>query len=115
MEQVPKALAYLEEIGGDSLVQELIAMFQDDAPRRLIEAKTAAEAADVVTARRAVHTLRSTSAQLGLASLSALCAQLEALAQVNDLRSFLQRLPEVEALSTAGIAELLRVGSAAAH
>lgn len=113
--QVPQALAYLEEIGGNDLVQELIAMFQDDAPRRLAEAKTAAQVADAVTARRAVHTLRSTSGQLGLASLSAVCAQLEDLAKNGELAVFSQRLPEVEALSTAGIAELLRAAAAAAH
>lgn len=113
MQQVPKALAYLEEIGGDSLVQELIAMFRDDAPQRLTEAKTAAQAADAVTARRAVHTLRSTSGQLGLASLSAVCAQMEDLAKAGDLATFTQRLPEVESLSAAGIAELLRVAAAA--
>lgn len=75
----PKALNDLQNlIGGrrDDLV-ELIRDFLDDAPAQIAAMAAAAEAQDADTARRAAHSLKSNSRDLGATAFAQLCATLE--------------------------------------
>jgi HPt (histidine-containing phosphotransfer) domain-containing protein len=74
----------LRELGGDDdpgLVLELIAMFLEDAPKRMDEISTALSTGDIKLLERAAHTLKSSSANIGAARLSAHCKTMEELAR----------------------------------
>lgn len=78
----------LRELGGDDdpgLVTELIAMFLDDAPKRLAEIEGALANGDVKRLERAAHTLKSSAANVGAAGLSQLCREIEERVRLNDL------------------------------
>lgn len=71
----PGVLAGLaEDLGEVSEVVELVEEFLAALPDRLTQVTAGS---DPVEARRAAHTVKSTSALLGLVSLSSLCAELE--------------------------------------
>lgn len=82
----PQVLQDLRELGGEDdpgLLNELIGMFLDDAPRRLGDITGGLASGDVKTLERAAHTLKSSSANIGAVSLSALCRQIEEIARQN--------------------------------
>jgi HPt (histidine-containing phosphotransfer) domain-containing protein len=89
----PEALTRLERFGGSKLLREMIALYVDSASGRLAAAEAATAAGDIVAAENALHSLKSSSAQLGAIRLSQLCEQGEALARAGTF---------------AGIAEVLR-------
>lgn len=66
------------DLGDDpKTVADIIAMFLTEAPANLAELKAAVGRKDAEAARRAAHTLKSTSLQLGAAVLSAKAKELE--------------------------------------
>jgi HPt (histidine-containing phosphotransfer) domain-containing protein len=71
------------------------------------EAAAAFERADAAAARQAVHTLKSSSANLGATGFSRLCAELEALLREGRLADASCRWPEADT-SFARAAEALR-------
>jgi two-component system, sensor histidine kinase RpfC len=77
----PDALTRLERFGGPTLLREMIALFLQIAPGRLDAARAAVAAGDVTAAEDALHSLKSSSAQLGAMRLSRLCEQGELLAR----------------------------------
>lgn len=106
---IRQALAQLEELGGDELVRGVVDLYLVDAPFRLSEARAAVQAGDVKTAARAVHSLKSNSAQLGLAGLSALCGRMESMAKAGDLAGIAPLLSDAERLSATAVSNLRRV------
>jgi CheY-like chemotaxis protein/HPt (histidine-containing phosphotransfer) domain-containing protein len=56
----------------------LIKVYMDELPRRVSGLTSAAEAADGNGVRSAAHTMKSTSAMVGAATLSRLCTEIEA-------------------------------------
>lgn len=83
----------LDSVGGDrEFAAELAATFFEEAESLLADIHSGLEFDDRVSTRRAAHTLKSTSASLALAQLSALAAQLEA----ESLSAELDRLREIE-------------------
>jgi HPt (histidine-containing phosphotransfer) domain-containing protein len=73
------ALAELREsVGGDdAFVRELAAAYLAEGPNDLAALAAAAAASDAAGTVRPAHTLKSSSAALGAARLSALCKQVE--------------------------------------
>ena len=74
----------LRELGGSEdprLVQELIDLFLEDAPRRFDELARGSRAGDFELLERAAHTLKSSSANVGARGLSELCRKIEACAR----------------------------------
>lgn len=100
----PEALARLERFGGTSLLREMVALYLANAPERMSAVEAALQADDVVAAENALHSLKSSSAQLGAMRLARLC---EAGEQVT--RS--GRLSGVAEVLEAGRAELERVNA----
>lgn len=83
-----KVIESLRELGGDDdpgLVTELIALFLDDAPKRLAEIETALATGDSKLLERAAHTLKSSAANVGAAGLSKLCGEMEERVRSRDL------------------------------
>ena len=80
-----EALTRLERFGGVKLLHEMIALFLDIAPGRLSTAAGGLERGDAPTVEDALHSLKSSSAQLGAPRLSRLCEQGESVAHRGSL------------------------------
>jgi HPt (histidine-containing phosphotransfer) domain-containing protein len=75
-----EALARLERFGGIKLLHEMIALFLENAPGRLCAAEGGLDRGDASSVEDALHSLKSSSAQLGAPRLSRLCEQGESVA-----------------------------------
>jgi HPt (histidine-containing phosphotransfer) domain-containing protein len=75
----PTAFAeLLENVGGDrAFLGELVETYVTDSPRLFAELRAAIFAGDAEVARRAAHSLKSTSASMGALPLSRLCREIE--------------------------------------
>lgn len=93
----PDALARLERFGGLKLLREMIALYLENAPERLAAAEAGVAAGDPAVTENALHSLKSSSAQLGALRLSRLCEEGETKARAANL---------------AGIAEIVEAGRA---
>ena len=80
----PEALARLERFGGRKLLHEMIALYLRSAPARLSAAESGIAAGDAVAAENALHSLKSSSAQLGALRLSRLCEEGETIARAGQ-------------------------------
>ena len=67
----------LESDRNQGVVKRLIGIFLEDAPKILMALRKGLADDDVEVARRAVHTLKSSSANLGAMTLSAICRKME--------------------------------------
>jgi HPt (histidine-containing phosphotransfer) domain-containing protein len=85
------ALDRLQRFGGGKLLREMIALFLAAAPERLAAARDGVENGDAPAAEMALHSLKSSSAQLGAMRMQRLCEQGEQLARtgVLDIVGFL--------------------------
>ena len=75
------ALDRLERFGGRKLLHEMIALFLAIAPERLAAAGAGVGVGDASAVENALHSLKSSSAQLGALRLSRLCEQGESIAR----------------------------------
>lgn len=75
------ALERLRRFGGGKLLGEMIALFLVAAPERIAAAASAVAADDHNAAELALHSLKSSSAQLGAVRMQRLSAEGEQLAQ----------------------------------
>lgn len=82
----PEALRRLRELdptGGNKLLERVVNAFSSSLDRLLPDLARAREGAelDLATVRHVSHTLKSSSASLGAMTLSARCADIEAMAR----------------------------------
>ena|SRR5688572_8048607 len=82
-----EALDRLAQVGGERLVHDLAALYLDQSPERLMAAQAALHRDDAESLARAVHALKSSSAQLGAQSLASACEAAEDAAERGDLRA----------------------------
>lgn len=75
----------LKQISGEEFIIELIDTFLDDAPRLFDQLKSALEAGDADSFRRAAHSLKSNAATFGASQLAELAKALEAIGRENRL------------------------------
>jgi HPt (histidine-containing phosphotransfer) domain-containing protein len=76
----------LETVGGDrEFLAELVETYLADSPSLFAELRAAVAADDAASARRAAHTLKSTSASFGAQRLSGMCREIEAAAAAGNL------------------------------
>lgn len=71
------ALDSLRALGGDGLVQQMVAIFIDHSAGRIDVLKSALDADDLPGAAGAAHTLKGSSRQLGLLEMADACQALE--------------------------------------
>jgi HPt (histidine-containing phosphotransfer) domain-containing protein len=71
-------IASLDATGSDRLLEKVVRLFFNNSPALLSEMHDAASRDDHDALRRAAHTLKSTSANLGASSLAELCRMIEA-------------------------------------
>ena len=84
------ALDRLKKFGGDKLLGDMIALFLATAPERIDAARAAGARGDVDGAERALHSLRSSAAQLGALHLQRLSEQGERRARAGSLDGLTQ-------------------------
>jgi PAS domain S-box-containing protein len=82
---------------GDDLVEELIRIYLADTPRLLKEIHQAVERGSIEEYTRALHTLKSSSAQLGAARLAELCKVAERQGQSEDEHEKTRHIEQIEA------------------
>ena len=92
----PSALDRLKRFGGIKLLSEMIALFLAAAPERIDAARTASAAGDTENAERALHSLKSSAAQLGAMRLQRLSEQGELLARAGTLDGLGQLSDDLE-------------------
>ncbi|MFT7667562.1 MAG: HPt (histidine-containing phosphotransfer) domain-containing protein [Planctomycetota bacterium] len=81
----------LRELGGEDdpgLVLELIEMFLDDAPNHLDDMMMSMKSSNAELMQRSVHTLKSSSANMGAIRLPQICNEMEQLAQNADINGY---------------------------
>jgi HPt (histidine-containing phosphotransfer) domain-containing protein len=88
------ALTRLERFGGVKLLHEMIALFLENARERLAAAAAGTDAGDAGATENAMHSLKSSSAQLGALRLSRLCEHAEAIARDGTLPGMAALLDE---------------------
>lgn len=93
----PAALARLKRFGGSKLLVEMIALYLGAAPERIAVASTAESAGDVAAAESALHSLKSSSAQLGAMRMSRLCERGELIARAGTLSGVREIIDAMEA------------------
>jgi HPt (histidine-containing phosphotransfer) domain-containing protein len=81
----PEALERLRRFGGGKLLGEMVRLFLEAAPGRIDAARVGSEAGDAPATELALHSLKSSSAQLGAMRMQRLCGQGEQLAKAGDL------------------------------
>lgn len=81
----PAALERLQRFGGGKLLREMIALFMEAAPERIGAARAALTAQDAGATERALHSLKSSSAQLGALHMQRLSEQGEQIARTGSL------------------------------
>ena len=98
----------LDTIGGDrEFLAELVDTYLGDSPTLFAELRGAIAAGDAVSARRAAHTLKSTSASFGANGLAAQCREIEAAAGAGELAGLEARV-DVAAASYVDVEAALR-------
>jgi CheY-like chemotaxis protein len=75
----------LRELGGTTLLDELVSLFRDDVGRHLSELDRALENHDPAALRHAAHAISGSSANMGATRLANAAATLEHLAATGDL------------------------------
>lgn len=89
--------AALERLEGDEeLLQEIIDIFLEDAPRLFLALKQARLDHDQKTSERQAHSLKGASANVGAVALQAISMQAEAAARDSEWSLLEGLLPEME-------------------
>lgn len=100
--------AALERLDGDEeLLQEIIDIFLEDAPRLFLALKQARLDQDHKTTERQAHSLKGASANVGAIHLQAICFKAEASSKAGRWDELEALLPELEAALHATL-DLLR-------
>ncbi len=94
---VIESLRALERNGATALVERVVAAYLDHGPAQLAAAREAVTSGEPGGLLRAVHTLKSSSANVGALRLSGMCRELEAAARVGFPPAARARLDEIEA------------------
>ncbi len=98
----------LETVGGDrDFLAELVETYLADSPNLFAELRVALSSGDAAGARRAAHTLKSTSASFGAQGLAAQCREIEGAAGAGDLVGLDERI-ELAAASYERVEAALR-------
>ena len=79
------ALDRLRRFGGGKLLNEMIGLFVSTAPERIQAARAGVETGNVAAAEMALHSLKSSSAQLGAMQMQRLSERGELLARSGTL------------------------------
>ncbi|HEY1151646.1 MAG TPA: response regulator [Pseudoduganella sp.] len=94
--QALNAIRALSADKGEQLVQRVVHAFIDDTPTQLHALRQAIDTTDTNVMRRAAHSLKSSSANVGADALSKLCKELEQLGRTESTEGAARLLLEAE-------------------
>ena len=106
---VLEGIQVLDDNGGQGLLGKVLSLYLSDSPKLMVGILSAVEKGDGESLRRAAHTLKSSSANVGATDLPELCRKVEEMARAGEIPAsgdpLLGRLKEEyrsvwEALST---------------
>jgi two-component system sensor histidine kinase/response regulator len=93
---VEKAKSWIEEYGENFLV-ELVELYLEDTPKRLLELRRALDTGDTPTLTREAHTIKSSSANLGAMKMSGFAKELEIAGRAGEMRQMAEQVARTEA------------------
>jgi signal transduction histidine kinase/DNA-binding response OmpR family regulator len=100
------ALRALQMPGRPSVLGSVVRAYLDSSPALLGELRDAAQALDTHALRRAAHTLKSSSRNVGARTLGDLCERLEAQGREGDVSGAKDRVEEIAAEYARAVAAL---------
>lgn len=86
----------LQRDGSPPVLERVIGIYLDAAPKLIAEIRTAVEKRDALRLQRAAHSLKSSSANLGAQKLSELCKELENMGRLAKLEGAALKLDVLE-------------------
>jgi histidine phosphotransfer protein HptB len=86
----------LKQMSGGDFINELIDTFLDDAPKMIAEIRSALQAKDADTFRRAAHSMKSNANTFGAIQLAAIAKELEMIGKENRLADSGDKLRALE-------------------
>ena len=89
-----RALALFDKAEGDTLVNELIEIFLDDAPKRIRGLRDAASEGAHEAIAHYAHSLNSSSSHLGARTLASYCKRIEGLVRNGEVAAAVQLVPD---------------------
>ena len=95
-EKALDAIRALQRPGRPDILQKVVGLYLGNSPNLLVSLKAAIENNEPEGVRAAAHSLKSSSANLGAASLAALCKVLEDMGRTGAIESAMEKLTEVE-------------------
>jgi HPt (histidine-containing phosphotransfer) domain-containing protein len=95
-EIIDKAKFWINEFGEEFLV-ELIEVYLEDTPKRLVELRRALETGDTPALTREAHTIKSSSANLGAMKISEIAKELENAGRVGATKQLAESVVRTEA------------------
>jgi PAS domain S-box-containing protein len=104
--------------GDEELLQEIVELFLEDAPRQIERLKAALEAGEAALAQRQAHTLKGAAANVGAETLSGEALRIELAAKEGQLaaaRSGCERLESEFGRFAAVVNELVPTGASRIH
>ena len=101
-----KTFDELKQMSGAEFINELIDTFLEDAPKMINEIKSALDANNADTFRRAAHSMKSNAATFGAGGLASLAKELEMLGKENKLYETGDRLKALEEAYESASSEL---------
>ena len=93
----PKALEKLEKTGGPQLIGELIELFLQYIPEKLIELRAGLQAGNLEDVQWAAHPIKSSASNLGASAMKNLAEQIERLALDHQGETIPTLVAELEA------------------
>jgi len=75
---VIEGIRMLEGPGREGLVEKVVSLYLSDSLAHMERVRASAEAGDMESLRRAAHTLKSSSANVGATGVSEICRKIEA-------------------------------------
>lgn len=85
----------LQDIGGPRFANKIIDLFFEHMPEKVQTITNALQTKDLASLERAAHSMKSSSANLGLEHLHSLCAQLESNAREQNMAECSLLVPDI--------------------
>jgi HPt (histidine-containing phosphotransfer) domain-containing protein len=87
----------LQRPGAPQILEKIVKLYIDDAPRLIRSMREAAASSDHATLQLAAHSLKSASAHVGALNVAKLSKELEAEARAGSVNNAIARINQVEA------------------
>jgi histidine phosphotransfer protein HptB len=105
----PEAIATLKELNpddGGAFLKEIVGIYLEDTPKRLLDLKSSMAEGNAVLFTRTAHTIKGSSANVGAVVLAGVAERLEALSRKEGMGGVAAMVAECEAQFARAAAEL---------